>query len=197
VLAHYGHLAFSELNAAGEYVNPLRPGGIVLAPYVNHARPEIARPALAHDGQVVVEAYSPQTVVQRTTYPTPVLAPAALAYELYEPNGTPVSTFEWAFRGTHLLPWDGRDLIYAPGASAPGFTCFDARPVCVPNWSYRVAGGFAPSLPTVLQNGRYRLTIYAWDWTDNKTALDTTVIKTSDGWKPLGRFPESLLTSSG
>lgn len=197
VMAHYGHLAFSELNAAGDYVNPLRPGGIVLAPYANHARPEIAMPAVAADGQVVVGAYSPQTFVQRTTYPTPVLAPAGLAYELYKPDGTPVTTLQWAFRGTHLLPWDARDLIFAPGAGAPGFACFATKHLCVPSWSYRVAGGFAPSLPTGMPEGQYRLTIYAWDWTDNKTALDTTITLTRAGWKPIGRFPESLLTGSG
>src|SRR5262249_10087648 len=58
VMFAYGHLAFSELNAAGVYVNPLRPGGIVLSPYADHARPEIARPEVSATGQVVVSAYS-------------------------------------------------------------------------------------------------------------------------------------------
>ena len=51
VMAGYGHIAFSELDAAGEYVNPLRPGGRVLEPYVDAAAPVIGAPAVAADGQ--------------------------------------------------------------------------------------------------------------------------------------------------
>jgi len=195
ILFNYGHMALSELNTEGEYVNPLRPGGIVLRPYANHAPPEIATPAVAADGQVIVAAYSPQSFVETTTYPTPVLAPAALAYRLYTAQGAALTPLEWAFRGTHLLPFDERDLIYAPGAHSPGFNCFAFRHLCVPQWVYRVAGGFAPPLPHDLAPGRYRLTIYAWDWTDQATALDTTVTMTSDGWESIGRFPRSLLAA--
>lgn len=97
--------------------------------------------------------------------------------------------------GTHLLPFAERELIYAPGAHSPGFWCFARRPTCIPHWVYRVAGGFTPPLPATLPAGEYRLTIYAWDWADNKTALDTTVSLTSDGWKPISRFPTSLFTA--
>ncbi len=197
VMADYGHLAFSELNAVGAYVNPLRPGGIVLSPYANHAPPEIAKPAVAAGGQVVVAVYSPQTFVQQTTYPTPVLAPAGLAYRLYKPDGEPATSLEWAVRGIELLPWTGRSLIYAPGAGAPGFGCFAKKRVCVPHWVYRVAGGFTPPLPPTLPKGRYRLTIYAWDWADNKTALDTSVRMTAQGWRPIGYFPTVLFTTPG
>ena len=197
VMSGYGHMAFSELDASGNYVNPLRPGGSVLEPYVNHAAPVIAAPALAAGGQVVVQAYSPQTFVRRTTYVTPVLAPAALAFRLYDSTGSPVTRLEWAFRGTHLLPWAERSLIYAPGAGAPGYACFASRPVCVPHWNYRLAGGFAPPLPAALAPGRYRLTIYAWDWADNKTALDRTVTMTATGWRPIGHFPSVLFHVPG
>lgn len=197
VLRGYGHIAFSELNAAGNYMNPLRPGGIVLAPYVDHAPPEIAQPSVAAGGQVIVRAYDPQTVVRRTTYTTPVLAPAALAYRVYAADGAAVTPLEWAFGGAHLLPWVDRSLVYAPGAHAPGYGCFAAKSLCVSRWIYRVAGGFAPPLPPTLATGRYRLTIYAWDWAQNVTALDTTVTMTRKGWTPIGRFPDVLYHRPG
>jgi hypothetical protein len=63
----------------------------------------------------------------------------------------------------------------------------------VPQWTYRVAGGLAPSLPRWLTPGRYRLTIYAWDWADNATALDRMVTLTPSGWRTTDRFPKSIL----
>jgi murein DD-endopeptidase MepM/ murein hydrolase activator NlpD len=197
VMSGYGHMAFSELGAGGQYVNPLRPGGTVLEPYVDRAPPVIGPPAIAAGGQVIVSAYDPQTDVRRTTYLTPVLAPAAIAYRLYDPRGTAVSPLEWAFRGSQLLPYSERSLIFAPGAHAPGFACFATRSVCVPRWIYRVAGGLAPPLPSTIAPGRYRLTVYAWDWADNTTALDTTVTLTASGWRPIGRFPAVLLDAPG
>jgi hypothetical protein len=197
VMTSYGHIAFSELGAAGQYVNPLRPGGTVLEPYVDRAAPVIGTPSVAAGGQVIVPAYDPQTFVRRTTYATPVLAPAAIAYRLYDPQGTPITALEWAFRGTHLLPYAEHSLIYAPGAHAPGYACFATRPVCVPDWVYRVAGGLAPPLPDTLSRGRYRLTIYAWDWADNTTALETTVTMTATGWRPVGKFPSVLFHIPG
>jgi hypothetical protein len=118
-----------------------------------------------------------------------VLAPAALAYRLYDSRGIAVTPLEWTVRGTQLLPWADRSLVYAPGARAPGYACFATRSVCVPHWIYRVAGGLAPPLPSALAPGRYRLTIYAWDWADNKTALDTVLTMTASGWRPRGRYP--------
>jgi hypothetical protein len=190
-------MAFSEMGPDGQYANPLRPQGSVLRPYVDHAPPAIGRPSVSTDGQVIVSAYDPQTFIRETTYVTPVLAPAAIAYRLYDSHGVPVTPLEWAFRGTHLLQFSQRSLIYAPGARDPGYDCFARRSVCKPHWNYRVADGLAPPLPTALDPGRYRLTIYAWDWTDNTTALDTTLTLTSSGWKPLGHVPASLLDMPG
>jgi hypothetical protein len=197
VMTGYGHVAFSELDARGRYVNPLRPDGTVLEPYVDGAAPVIGKPAVSAGGQVTVAAYDPQTFVRKTTYLTPVLAPAAVAYRLYDLDGTAVTPLEWALRGTHLLPFAERSLIYAPGAHAPGYACFATRSVCVPHWIYRLAGGSAPPLPPTLAPGRYRLTIYAWDWADNTTALDTTVTMTGIGWQPIGRFPNVLFHVPG
>jgi hypothetical protein len=197
VMTGYGHVAFSELDARGGYVNPLRPAGTVLQPYVDGAAPIIGKPAVSAGGQVTVAAYDPQTLVRKTTYVTPVLAPAAIAYRVYDLDGTAVTPLEWALRGTHLLPFAERSLIYAPGAHAPGYACFATRSVCVPHWIYRIAGGLAPPLPPRLAPGRYRLTIYAWDWADNTTALDTTVTMTGIGWQPIGRFPSVLFHVPG
>jgi hypothetical protein len=97
VMSGYGHMAFSELGAGGAYVNPLRPEGSVLKPYTDHAAPVISRPTVSEDGQVIVSAYDPQTLIRKTTYFTPVLAPAALAYRLYDSHGVPVTPLEWAF----------------------------------------------------------------------------------------------------
>ncbi len=197
VMSGYGHMAFSEIGADGQYANPLRPEGTVLQPYADHAPPVIGRPSVSADGQVVASAYDPQTFIRKTTYFTPVLAPAAIAYRLYDRHRDPVTPLEWSFRGTHLLQFAQRSLIYAPGARDPGYTCFATRSVCVPHWTYRVADGLAPPLPTTLDPGRYRLTIYAWDWAGNTTALDTTVSMTSTGWRPIGRLPASLLSLPG
>ena len=42
-----------------------------------------------------------------------------------------------------------------------------------PNWVYRLAGGLTEPLPLAgLPRGRYRLTVYAWDWAGNTSALD-------------------------
>lgn len=189
VMPGYGHVAFSEVDPAGRYVNPLRPGGRVLTPWVDRLSPVIGRPAIAADGTAVVAAYDPQSFVRRTTYRTPVLAPAAIAYRLYDRAGIPVTGLEFAFRGTHLLPWLQRREIFAPGARAPGFSCFARMLVCRPDWRYWLAGGLAPHLPVYLPRGRYRLTVYAWDWADNPSALDTTVWMTTRGWRPLGHVP--------
>ena len=196
VIRGYRHVAFSELDASGRYVNPLRPGGEVLYPLVNRDRPVIGSPVVATDGQVIVGAYAPQSFVRKTSYITPVLAPAALAYRLFTPHGTPVTPLYWALRGTHLEPFALRRLIYAPGTREPGYNCFARRRVCVPEWTYRVAGGLAPALPQTLPPGRYRLTMYAWNWSDSAIARDITVTLTSHGWRPIDRFPRALLDGS-
>jgi hypothetical protein len=192
VMAGYGHLAFSEVDGAGQYVNPLRPGGRVLAPWRDHYPPVIGRPAIATDGTAVVEAFDPQSEVRRTTYRTPVLAPAAIAYRLYLRTGQPVTPLEFSFRGTRLLPWAARRDIFAPGAHAPGFECFARHSLCRPRWRYWLAGGLAPRLPVGVPAGSYRLTVYAWDWADNRSALDTIVWKSQSRWHPRGRVPPRL-----
>ena len=64
-------------------------------------------------------------------------------------------------------------MVYAPGAANPGYGCFAYRHRCIPRWTYWLAGGLTETLPVdVLQRGRYRLSVYAWDWAGNTAALD-------------------------
>jgi hypothetical protein len=178
VLTPAGHLHLSETLGTGasdeSYLNPLRPGGRVLAPYRDLAPPVIGEPGLHPGGVVDVRAYDPQSFTVRTTYFTPVLAPAALAYRLYSARGRALTPLRWALRGTHVYPFSLVGVIYWPGARGGGWLCFAYHPRCTPNWHYRLAGGLAPPLPRV-PAGRYLLATYAWDWAGNVSARDDTV----------------------
>lgn len=166
------HLHLSELRGA-EYMNPLRPGGRVLEPWTDTEPPVIGRPSLARDGSVVVAAFDPQSFVTKTGYITPVLAPAALAYRVYDANGHRVGRLEWALRGTHRLSPGLVGTVFTPLAHRPGWRCFALQLICRPNWQYRLAGGLAPRVPLgSLGRGRYRLAVYAWDWAGNVRARD-------------------------
>src|SRR5205823_904911 len=106
-------------------------------------------------------------------YATPVLAPASLAWRLYDAHNHARTGLEWALRGSQNLPPNLRSVVFAPGATAPGFACFFGHRRCIPNWVYWLAGGLTQRLPLgSLHRGRYRLTVYAWDWAGNTSALD-------------------------
>jgi hypothetical protein len=181
-----GHLHLTELRG-GRELNPLRPGGRVLSPWRDAARPVIGAPRLRPGGAVWVRAYDPQSFVVRTTYPTPVLAPAALAYRLRTARGRPVGPLHWALRGAHVIPYAFAPRLYAPGARGGGWVCFAYHPRCTPNWHYRLAGGLAPALPR-LAPGRYRLSVYAWDWAGNTVARDAWLeARPSGAIRPLAR----------
>jgi hypothetical protein len=172
VLKGFYHLALSEGTTA-DYLNPLRPGGS-LRPYHNSDPPIIGVPRIFRDGRVVVGAFGPQSVVQTgMRYETPVLAPSSLAWRLYDSHNRALTGLEWAMRGSQNYPASLKSAIFAPGASNPGFECFLTRRRCIPNWVYWLAGGLTPPLPLdSLARGRYRLTVYAWDWAGNTSALD-------------------------
>jgi hypothetical protein len=172
VLDGFYHLAFSEGSPA-DYLNPLRPGGS-LQPYANTEPPIIGIPEIFADGRVTVGAFVPQSFVQAGwPYETPVLTPSSLAWRLYDTHNDALTGLEWAMRGSQNYPAHLRSVIFAPGAANPGFDCFLMRRRCIPNWVYWLAGGLTPPLPlSSLRPGRYRLTVYAWDWTDNTAALD-------------------------
>lgn len=166
------HLALSE-GTPDDYLNPLRPGGS-LQPYHDHEPPIIGVPRLFTDGSAIVGAFDPQGFVGSAHYSeTPALAPASLAWRLYTARGRPLTGLLWAMRGSQNYPSVLKPVIFAPGASNPGYRCFFAHRRCIPNWVYRLAGGLTEPLPlSVLDPGRYRLTVYAWDWAGNTSALD-------------------------
>jgi hypothetical protein len=166
-------VALSEGTTA-DYLNPLRPGGS-LRPYVDTEPPVIGTPRLFADGRVQIAAFDPQSFVAKASYETPVLAPSSLAWRLFDAAGHPLTGLEWAMRGSQNYPPSLKRTIFAPGASNPGFGCFFKRRRCIPNWTYWLAGGLTPALPLAsLPRGRYRLTVYAWDWAGNTSALDYT-----------------------
>jgi hypothetical protein len=170
VLTGFKHVAVSE--GHGVYLNPLRPGGS-LRPYGDTEPPIIGVPQIFADGRAVVRAFDPQSFVERMSFETPVLAPSSLAWRLYDARGHALTGLEWAMRGSQNYSPGLRTTIFAPGASNPGFVCFAFRVRCIPNWAYWLAGGLAPRLPLgSLGSGRYRLTVYAWDWAGNTSALD-------------------------
>ena len=172
VLYGFYHLALSQGNT-DDYLNPLRPGGS-LRPYVDTEPPIIGIPRIFSDGRVIVGSFDPQSFVATGFhYETPVLAPSSLAWRLYNARGRPLTRLQWAMRGSQNYPPGLKPVIFAPGAANPGFDCFFSKRRCIPNWVYRLAGGLSPPLPLgSLPRGRYRLTVYAWDWAGSTSALD-------------------------
>lgn len=170
VMPNVRHLHLSEVDGSGRYLNPLRPRGRVLAPWEDEEPPVIGRPQVSGDGTVLVSAFDPQSYVTMTGYETPVLAPAALAYRLFDTGGRPIGPLQWGLRGTHVLPNGLVGAVFTSDARAPGYLCFAFHVICVAHWRYYIAGGLAPRLPA--PGRRYRLTVYAWDWEGNTTARD-------------------------
>jgi hypothetical protein len=172
VLYGFYHVALSE-GSTSHYLNPLRPGGS-LRPYVDSEPPIIGTPQIFADGRVIVGSFDPQSFVAKGfPYETPVLAPSSLAWRLYDSGNHALTGLEWAMRGSQNYPPSLKPVIFAPGAANPGFQCFFTRRRCIPNWVYWLAGGLTPRLPlSSLASGRYRLTVYAWDWAGNTSALD-------------------------
>ena len=165
-----GHLHLSELSGE-RFLNPLRPGGRVLAPWSDTQAPVIGAPAQERGGRVNVEVFDPQSFRAQIKYRTPVLAPAALAYRAWDAGGHDVTGLRFALRGSQHLPDAARWVVYAGDAYEPGWTCFDTRLACVPRWDYRLAGGLAPALPPTAR----RLSIYAWDWAGNTSVRDVAL----------------------
>lgn len=167
----FGHMAFSEGSDDG-YLNPLRPGG-PLRPYADTEPPVIGVPEIFSDGRVIEHAFDPQSFIHKTSYLTPVLAPAALAWRLYDARGRAITGLEWALNSSGYISPSLKPVVFAPGAENPGFECFFTQVICIPNWVYNLAGGLTEPLPFgSMAPGRYRLTIYAWDFAGNTSALD-------------------------
>jgi hypothetical protein len=166
----FGHMAFQQ-GTDDDYLNPLRPGG-PLRPYTDTEPPVIASPHIFADGRATVGAFDPQSFIHKQSYETPVLAPAALAWRLYNAHGRALTSLEWALRSTGYISPGLKPVIFAPGAANPGFACFYRRLRCIPNWVYNLAGGLTRPLPLAGLHGRYRLTVYAWDFKGNESVLD-------------------------
>ena len=169
----FGHLHLSEVDFGNHYLNPLRPGGRAVGPWRDTAPPVIGRPAFRGGGRVYIKAFDRQSFVVRTTFITPVLSLAGLAWRVFDSHGHAVGPLEWAFRGTQVLPFSMDRSIWAPDAHRPGFTCFALRVICKPNWDYVLAGGLAPGLSrSTLEACGCRLSVYAWDYASNSVARD-------------------------
>lgn len=184
ITAGHGHLHFSEVDAAGRYLNPLRPGGRALEPWGDSQAPVLDRPRLAPTGEVIIRAFDPQSFRLKTTYETPIMAPAAVAYRIFDPRGSRLGPLHWALRGSQNLQWtpERAAAIYASGSSPVHASCFEHQAVCRPDYIYVLAGGLAPALTGLnLPAGRYRLAAYAWDWTGNAAARDAWFTVRSDG----------------
>lgn len=89
-----GHLHPSELNARGRYFNSGCPGGRVIDPWVDTAAPVIGEAALESEGRVLVPTFDPQSFTRKTTYETPALGLAALAWRLRDENEAAVGSLE-------------------------------------------------------------------------------------------------------
>jgi murein DD-endopeptidase MepM/ murein hydrolase activator NlpD len=168
------HIDISENGPGGQgdYLNPLRPGSSLL-PFSNSIPPVIGTPQIYSDDQAAVSVFDPQSIVQKGPYLTPIITPAAVAWRLYNSHGKPVTGLQWALRGTHWMSPSLRWSVYAPGAFNAGWDCFAFYRICKPSFHYWLAGGLTESLPlNGLPGGRYRLTVYAWNYAGRTSALD-------------------------
>ena len=174
VLSGAGHVHLSELR--GEtYLNPLRPGGRVLAPWRDTARPVLGRPRFLRGGRVVIRGFDPVVAPKGTgASRTPVLGLAGLAYRVYGERGRR-GRLHWAFRGTQHLPPRLKGLVYARGSRPSQAKCAALAHPCRPNWRYKLAGGLAPRI-RFRPRRAYRLVAYAYDWAGHRSALDTRVV---------------------
>src|SRR5215210_2201872 len=173
VLPGAAHVHLSELSGS-RYLNPLRPGGRVLAPWRDDARPVLGRPRFLSGGRVLIRAFDPVAAPGRRGAHAPVLGLAGLAYRLYDERGRR-GRLQWALRGTQHLPNSRRGAIYAPGSRLAPAKCAALSRPCRPSWVYRLAGGLAPRLRAKPRRA-YRLTVYAFDWSGQRSALDTRIV---------------------
>jgi hypothetical protein len=170
ILSGASHVHVSEVRG-GRFLNPLRPGGRVLAPWHDTGAPVLSRPRLLTGRRVLIRGFDPQASPRARHPRRPTLALAGLAYRLFDRRGHPVGGLHWALRGASHLPNSDRRLIYAPGSRAGSAPCVMLPHPCRSRWIYRLAGGLAPRLP--VRRGRvYRLSAYAWDWAGHVRAID-------------------------
>ena len=155
------HVHFSEWRD-GQYVNPLRPGG--LGPYRDRTRPYVKEMRVRQAGQtvapgrvhgrveLVAEAYDPTPTPLPEPYTGNPVAPAELRWRIVGANGA-VTDWQTAFDVRHILPAADFASVYAPSTRQ--------------NWQERegrygfvLADGFDTAR---LPDGRYAVQIAASD----------------------------------
>lgn len=177
----FGHVHISEVDDAGDYVNPLRPGQIVFPGWTDSAPPVLGNLTLHPDGSAGERAYDRQSFRWRYPYITPPIGLASLGWRLWDGGETELNI---SFTGTTNYPGQPPSRIY--GDRGPPFDrtkCYRHLHRCPYSWSYRLAGAGAPLLPTDLDYGQYRLTVYGWDWKGNEVARDFHIRWTPSGWR--------------
>lgn len=183
----FGHLHFSEVMADGRYLNPLRPGGRVLSPYRDRYGPIIATPRPRVNGSSTIKVFDPQSFNRKTSYLTPVIAPAAVAFRLWNKKGRPLQPLKFILRGSSNLPFSMKKQIYTSNAHKADFNCFADHKICRPSWNYRLT---TPRQFSFLATDKpapriIRLTVYAWDWANNASARDFWFKARRDQLSPL------------
>lgn len=173
ILPGAAHVHLSELRG-GSYLNPLRPGGRVLAPWRDRGRPVLGRPRFLSGGRVLISGFDPVTARRGRGTHTPVLGLAGLAYRLRDERGHR-GRLRWALRGSRHLPARLARRIYARGSRPADAKCARLPHPCRPRWVYRLAGGLASRL-RLRQRRAYTLTAYGYDWAGHRSALDTRVV---------------------
>jgi hypothetical protein len=164
IKAGFGHVHFAEVNAAGEHVNPLRPGGI--APYVDATSPTIVAVGAARglkkvdvgalNGTVdlLVDAYdTPPPPMPAPPWNLTRVAPAYIRWRLV-PEGAESAGWHTAldFR-SYLAPSARFASVYAPWTTLN-------RPDTPARLVYYLAHGWDSRR---LANGRYRLQVAVFD----------------------------------
>jgi hypothetical protein len=151
----WGHVHLAE-RRDGEYVNPLRPGG--LGPYRDRVAPTVARVSVVDEGArfgLVAEAYDmPDPAVPGPWAGEPV-TPALLRWRLTDGRGTGAWHVAIDFRRA-FVPASEFDRVFAPGTTQN----HEGRPGCYRFWLTRTLD------PAVL-DGSTRLEIEASDDSGN------------------------------
>jgi len=188
----FGHLHLSEVDAAGNYLNPIRPGHVILPGWKDTLAPVLGDLTLQPDGSADVEAYDRQSLRWGRPYITPTTNLAALAYRLRpagkdgSQTGSSAGELQWAFRGTHNYDFSLIDDLYHDyHASREKQKCYEKHRVCHFDWDYVLAGGLAPDLPADLNYGIYELSVFAWDWAGNVGLKEYRLRYDASGWSAI------------
>lgn len=171
----FGHVHLSETEASGNYLNPLRPGQVILPGYTDKEPPVLGETLINTDGSIETKAYDKQSFIKRKPYVTPPIGLAALAYRMVPvETKAPITVEEieaypvqFSLTGTtnHTGESLGSTYVY-PGITKFDTTlCYSKKQRCPFSWTYWT--GTAPSTSDL-----YRLSVYAYDWESNIAVRD-------------------------